>query len=103
VRQPDAEERAIQVAGAVDLQDRDQGHLDRDDEQPDDDDEQDPPSAERDPRERVGRERGDRDRDDRRGNGHDQAVEERVAHAVARKDGFVVRQRPLIGFERVEQ
>jgi chemotaxis response regulator CheB len=51
VRQPDAEERAVQVAGAVDLQDRNQRHLDRDDEQPDHDDEQHAPAAERDPRE----------------------------------------------------
>ena len=101
--QPDAEERAVQVPGAVDLQDRDQRHLDRHDQQCHHDREQDAAAAERDPGEGIRGERGDGDRDGHRRDGHDQAVDERVAHAVAVDDRLVVRQRPLVGFERVEQ
>ena len=90
MRQPDGQERAVQVDRQVRPQDRDQRDLERHDEQGHDRDEQDPPAREVHPGEPVGGEGGDEDRDDHRRDRHGQRVEEGVAESVPTEDDLLV-------------
>ncbi len=75
--QPHRRERAVQAEVPVELQDRDERHVVRDDQQADDRQEQHVAARELHERERVGRERRDQDRDERRRQGDREAVDER--------------------------
>ncbi|MCY1237638.1 hypothetical protein D9M72_503430 [compost metagenome] len=75
-----AQDRANAV---VELQQRDQRHLQRHDEKTDDHGDQDRPAGERHPGKRIGGEGRDRDRDDRRGYGNRERIDEGAADALS--------------------
>ena len=115
VGQPHPEERPVEVEVGdeldvedarplrVEAQDRDEGHLQRDDHQPDDQHEHHVAAPEVHPGEGVGGEGGDGDRDDRGGHRHREAVHEGVREAAGVQGGAVVLERPLAGVEEVGQ
>ena len=90
-------------AAGVEPQDRDERHLQRHDHQADDEHEHHVAAPELHPGEGVGGEGGDGDRDDRRRDGHGEAVEEGVLEAAGVERLPVVLERPLPVLERVAE
>jgi hypothetical protein len=64
------------TGGVVDLEKRDQRHLQRHDQKADDGGDQERTAGKLHPAERIGGEGRDQDRDDRRGDGHGHRIEE---------------------------
>jgi len=95
VGQPDTQKRSIQIQSNVETEHRNESHLQRHHQQANNDGKEEITTRESHPGKGIGRKSRDGDRNDRGRNGHDQTIQESVAHAIGQNDILVIFQCPL--------